>query len=96
MKNHSAEQSWRNFLKLCEKATIEKKFPEFLNFFLTPEERIDIGKRLAIIQALLSEEQSQRSIANNIEVSISKVTRGSMCIKKSSNAFIKFLKKIIF
>ena len=54
---------------------------ELLTILLTPEERNAVGSRLAIIRALLAEDESQRDISARLGVSIATITRGSNMLK---------------
>lgn len=65
---------------------------EVLSDLLSKAEIEDIGLRCKILDQLL-ENKSQRGIAKNLSVSISKVTRGSQVLKYGSGAYAKIMKK---
>ena len=54
---------------------------EFYDLFLTLEEKKDLALRLLLVRALLDEELTQREIAQELGVSIAKITRGSNALK---------------
>lgn len=59
------------------------------NLFFTLEEKEMLMARLQIIQALLEGKKTQRTIAKDLGVSISQITRGSNALKSVSQAFLK-------
>lgn len=91
MKSDS-HKGWQGFLKLCEKAQ-EKEIDELFGLFFTYEEREDLARRYVIIKALIEEQLTQREIAEECGVSISKITRGSNALKIISPNLLNFLKK---
>ncbi|MDE3046292.1 MAG: trp operon repressor [Verrucomicrobiota bacterium] len=87
------EDGWRQFLKLCEEIKTKERFKEFFDLFLTLEEKDDLGKRFQVIKALLKEEAPQREIAEALNVSIFKITRGSNALKIIKPRLREFLKE---
>ena len=79
-KEPSSEDGWRAFIELCGHFK-GQELSELFDLFLTLEEKEDIGRRFQILQALISEELTQREIAERLKVSISKITRGSNALK---------------
>ncbi|EKE07951.1 MAG: Trp operon repressor [uncultured bacterium] len=77
----SKEEGWRGFLGLCQQAQDLKELDELFWLFLTPEERDAIRDRFRIVQELLRGEKTQRQMANDLKVSIAKITRGSNFLK---------------
>lgn len=75
------QKGWQLFLKLCTTASKKGNLEQLLQFLLTDEEVAQLEKRVLLVQALLSEEATQREIAKNLQVSISKITRGSNSLK---------------
>lgn len=59
---------------------------------LTPQERSKLAERWQIVK-MLAAGKTQRDIAKKLNVSISKVTRGSRALQYGSGAFQKLLKK---
>jgi Trp operon repressor len=91
MSEKISEDGWRGFLKLCTKVKGEKQWDEFLKLFLTLEEQESIAGRYSIVKELVREKKSQREIAEVLDVSISKITRGSNSLKVISNDLKKLL-----
>ena len=87
------KQGWHDFLLLCSKAKSLEELDALFNFFFTIEEKESLTTRYLIVQALLRGEDSQREIAQNLKVSISKITRGSNALKTISSQLKSFLKK---
>jgi TrpR family trp operon transcriptional repressor len=92
MKDNINNKRWREFIKLCTRASDANKLNALFNLFLTIEEKDDIGKRLEIINDLLSDKYSHRAIAEKVGVSISKITRGANCLKETPQDLLEFLK----
>ena len=65
---------------------------DFIIEILTKSEVETISKRWQILN-LLSEGKTQREIAQNLKVSLCKVTRGSQILKKKNSIIAKYLKK---
>ena len=72
---------WHSFLTLCLKAKNTDDLSQLLDCFLTMEEKESIADRYAIVSALLDEKLTQRDIAEKLNVSIAKITRGSNALK---------------
>jgi TrpR family trp operon transcriptional repressor len=66
---------------------------EFLNSILTPNEIKDISSRWELVK-LLDNGVSQRKIAENLHLSLCKITRGSKELKKKNSAFKKLIHKV--
>lgn len=64
----------------------------FLNSILTPKEIHDISSRWELVK-LLDSGVSQRKIAENLHLSLCKITRGSKELKKQNSAFKKLIHK---
>ncbi len=77
---------------LLAEAKTEKDMRLLLGDLLTPKELATIAQRWQLVQ-MLSAGIPQRAIAKTLGMSISKVTRGSLALKKSRGGFGKFLKK---
>ncbi len=63
----------------------EKDLKEILEDLLTPSEVADIIERILIVGALL-EGKPQRKVAQDLHVSVSKVTRGSQLLQFGTGA----------
>lgn len=84
---------WKLFLEMCQSTTTPKELDRLLSFFLTPEEVDNMNKRVLLVQSLLQNKQSQRDIAKDLQVSISKITRGSNGLKMIDESLKHFLKQ---
>jgi TrpR family trp operon transcriptional repressor len=89
------KKSWRRFIRLLLSFEKEQELESFLDLFLTLEEQKDLLNRHAIVQALMFQDQPQRQIAEQLNVSIAKITRGSNCLKTiPANSYAMIKKKI--
>jgi TrpR family transcriptional regulator, trp operon repressor len=86
------QHGWQLFIDLCGKATQKNNLSTLLKFMLTDEEVAQLEKRVLLVQALLTEAQTQREIAKNLQVSIAKITRGSNSLKHIDTNLKKFLR----
>lgn len=64
-----------------------------LEDILTPQELDSVAERWQEVQ-LLAKGMTQRDIAKKLEISISKVTRGSRMLQYGNGGFRHFLKKL--
>ncbi len=64
---------------------------EFLNSILTRNEARDISSRWELVK-LLDRGLSQRKIADELKLSLCKITRGSKELKKENSAFKKVIR----
>lgn len=87
------EDGWRLFLKLCSEGSREGVLPELLDLLLTLEEKRDLGLRCLIIKELELESKPQRGIAQYLQVSIVKITRGSNALKTINNKLREFIRR---
>ena len=72
------QEGWKGFLELCFAAQDIKHFSTVLDLLLTMEEKENLAMRYLIIKELLQKKKTQREIAKQLDVSIAKITRGSM------------------
>lgn len=93
MNTRAKEDGWGAFIDLSSHFKRPDELKELFDLFLTLEEKEDIAKRFSILKALLGEELTQREIAERLEVSISKITRGSNALKIISQRLREALKK---
>lgn len=82
--------NWELFIKLCRQAKKKDCLDLLLHFLLTPEERAQVSARVSLIQALL-QKTTQRDIAEQLGISISKITRGSNALKNIDPKLEEFL-----
>lgn len=81
MKESTEEDGWRGFLDLCSKAKDQQELDSLFWLLLTPKERSEISTRCLIVRELLRGEKTQREMAQELKVSIAKITRGSNFLK---------------
>lgn len=86
---------WQLFTKLCLAAKNEKMLTSVLELFLTHEEQESLSTRCLIVMELLKQEKTQRGMAEDLQVSIAKITRGSNELKRMAPKLIEFLKENI-
>ena len=82
---------WESFCELCSCLDENTEMKEFFELILTTEEKFALSMRYQLIKELLVGELSQRDIAKKLNVSISKITRGSNQLKLHSAEFKKNL-----
>ena len=85
---------WVRVIRLLQSQQDEGALQALMGVLLTREERAAVGSRLAIMQALLAGDESQREIARRIGVSIAKVTRCSNYLKTLSDAEMAMIQAI--
>jgi TrpR family trp operon transcriptional repressor len=84
-------KGWRCFLELCLSAEDEKILNELFDLLLTAEERSALETRCLLIKDLLEQKKTQREIAESLQVSIAKITRGSNALKQISPKLKQYL-----
>jgi TrpR family trp operon transcriptional repressor len=86
----------KHYKELCELlSSIEdkKEADLLLQDILTPQEIESLAERWQLIQ-MLAKGLPQRDVAEKLNISISKVTRGSRMLQYGSGGFQHFLKKL--
>ncbi|HVV67855.1 MAG TPA: trp operon repressor [Gammaproteobacteria bacterium] len=83
---------WQTFLDLCLGLENPKELSSLLDLLLTPEEKDNLAMRCLIVQALLQKRHTQREIAENLQVSIAKITRGSNELKRMPAKLLEYLR----
>ncbi|MDD5750997.1 MAG: Trp family transcriptional regulator [Candidatus Peribacteraceae bacterium] len=86
----------RHYKELCELfAAIEnpKEADMLLQDILTPQEVESIVERWQLVKQLASG-KSQRDVAKDLKISISKITRGSRVLKYGTGGFQRFIDKL--
>jgi TrpR family transcriptional regulator, trp operon repressor len=91
MKSSVEAEYWQRFLGLLLQCKTKTRLDEMMHLFLTMNERGYLIDRYRIVEAILTTEQSQREIAKNLNVSITKITDGSKAIQIISDKFRAFL-----
>jgi TrpR family transcriptional regulator, trp operon repressor len=93
MKKQEMEDGWWRFLKLCTQVKTVDRWQSFFDLFLTIEEKENLAMRYLLVKALLEGKKTQREIAKELKISISKITRGSNALKEIDDPLREFLKK---
>lgn len=82
---------WQQFLQLCQHCEHEVELEALLDLLLTIEEKQQLAMRVLLIKELLIKSKTQRQIAQDLELSIAKITRGSNALKTISPELRHFL-----
>ncbi len=85
-------QHERDLYELFARVRSPEEAELLLKDILTPQELASIAERWQLIQSLAAG-KPQREIAKSLNVSISKITRGSRMLQYGSGGFQVFLKK---
>ena len=86
------KKGWDGFLQLCLRTQDEALLQSLLELLLTADERNDLAMRYLIVKELLAGEKTQRQIAQDLNVSIAKITRGSNELKRVKVEILEYLK----
>ncbi len=81
------------FGELCYLAKDKNMLESLFALFFTAEEKSGLGMRYWIIKDLMKNEKPQRQIAEDLQVSIAKITRGSNELKRMKPKFLAFLRE---
>lgn len=95
MTKHDDDIAWFQFLNMCTEFKTANEFKEFFDLFLTLEEKQDLARRFLLVKELLQGNKTQREIAKDLSLSISKITRGSNALKVVRDSLREFLKNHI-
>lgn len=87
------ERHYRELCELFSSIDTPKEADLLLKDLLTPQEMESLAERWQLVQ-LLAQGISQREIAEKLNVSISKVTRGSRVLQYGAGGFMHFLRKL--
>lgn len=89
----ASREHLRDLFALFASVKTEKEARSLLEDILTPQELDAVAERWQIVRALASG-KPQRTIARELKLSISKITRGSRMLKYGSGGFRHFLQKL--
>jgi TrpR family trp operon transcriptional repressor len=95
MGQKSEQDGWWAFITLCSKLNTPEEFKKLFDLFFTIEEKETLGRRLLIVKALREGKLTQREIADDFNVSISQITRGSNALKIIDSSLGKILDKLL-
>lgn len=82
----------QDIAKVLASITDPQEMSDFLTEILTPSERENLALRWQLLK-LLDRGVSQRAIAQQLEVSLCKITRGAKILKQADSLTQRFLKK---
>jgi TrpR family trp operon transcriptional repressor len=91
MKAQKNQDGWWRFLDLCHACKNARQLDELLKLFLTIEEQEAIAGRYLIVKELLRGKKTQREMADELKVSIAKITRGSNMLKTTDDKLKRFI-----
>jgi TrpR family trp operon transcriptional repressor len=86
---------WQQFINLLQTASKKNLLDQTCEFLFTPEEQEQLATRVQITKALLDKQLSQRYIADELQVSIAKITRGSNALKSIDEDLKHFFNKTL-
>ena len=87
-----SDKVWTDFLNVISEMP-KNELENFMQLFLTADEKLNLVYRFLIVKGLLKGNLSQRELASDINVSIAKITRGSNALKMFDKDFIQNLKQ---
>lgn len=93
MSEQNSEDGWWRFLELLTQLKKTEDLDDFFNLFLTIEEKKNIATRYLIIRDLMRGKKTQREMADDLNVSIAKITRGSNALKALGGTLTNFLER---
>ncbi len=83
---------WKIFIDLSLSMKDAKTLTGLYDLLLTAEEKDNLATRCLIVQSLLQQQLTQREIAQNLQVSIAKITRGSNELKRTPKKLLEYLR----
>ena len=78
---------------LCSNTTDDKLRECLIDLFLSEQEKKSLSDRYWVLKALVQSEQTQRVMAEELQVSIAKITRGSNELKRIDKKLLALLKE---
>ena len=87
------KKGWRDFIGLCRHASSDDELHALLKLLLTIDEQEQLATRVELLRALLKGDKPQRTIAEELKISIAKITRGSNALKTISPSLRHYLVK---
>ncbi|MBN2650774.1 MAG: transcriptional regulator [Spirochaetales bacterium] len=91
--NKDSDIAIKELSEVISKVDDAELLNDFFKQILTPREYEEIAKRWILVK-MLNEGISQRNIAQELGISLCKITRGSRELKKENSAFRKLILKI--
>ncbi len=91
-KNRFDKSAFDRFCQALSSINTPEEVREFLTEVLTDNERLDVSLRWHLME-LLETGLSQRKIAEQLKISLCKITRGSKILKKAKSVTSRKLKE---
>ncbi len=85
------KKGWREFINLCRHARSDEELQALFELLFTLDEQEQLAMRVGLLQALLRGDKPQRTIAEDLHISIAKITRGSNALKTISQQLRRYL-----
>ena len=76
-----SKKGWSDLLHLCRGTQSNSQLDALFKLLLTLDEQEQLGTRVELLRALLKGDKTQRQIAEDLQISIAKITRGSNALK---------------
>jgi TrpR family trp operon transcriptional repressor len=89
--NEQTELGWKKLLDLCQQAESTERLDELFGLMFTLEEKDTLATRVLLVLELLKGNRTQREIAQHLNISIAKITRGSNALKTVNDSLKDFL-----
>lgn len=90
---HVPQQHYKELYELFAAIENPKEAKDLLMDILTPQEIDSLAERWQLIQEL-AKGAPQREVAEKLNISISKITRGSRVLQYGTGGFVHFLRKL--
>lgn len=88
-------KGFNDFIALTHASKNEKELALLFDFLMTPEEKENFATRVSLIKELLKKQKTQRDIAEHLNISIAKITRGSNALKQLDEKMLERLEKFL-
>lgn len=89
--NFDCESEWNEIAETLASVTDKDFMKDLMLVLLTAGEREELAKRWALVKQLY-QGRSQRAIANDLGLSLCKITRGSKELKRENSAFVRIFR----
>ncbi len=90
------KKAWQDFIRLCRHAGSDQELKSLFELLFTKAEQDQLAMRVELLRALLKADKPQRAIAEDLQISIAKITRGSNALKSISPQLRRFLIHALF
>ena len=90
------KKAWQDFIRLCRHTGSDQELKSLFELLFTKAEQDQLAMRVELLRALLKADKPQRAIAEDLQISIAKITRGSNALKSISPQLRRFLINALF